>query len=529
MPEILDAAPTAHGYLVTPLTENINETDEGFLVVLDCPIARTGFQEYAVRDLPQESALELGIDTSNPNATIDLYRAEEDVFDPEFLASLNGKPITNGHPPGFVTPDTFSKYAMGHIQNVRRGDGPLEDGEWPIVADLVISAEPLVSMVRNKTVRDVSLGYDFAIERDGAKICQCGMVGNHAAIVPKGRAGDLISIGDEAGSPTLAPPAVERAATSTTSTATLTKKEHKPVANILKHLLGLGFKQYATDAEPEKVAEAVEAMAEDRKRTRDNEDPDDGVTEVTETQDRTKAKDRKGKDVEIGEVAKARDRARQKAHDDLDDMLDGNKSANDEDIKELKKLLDEFPMEEEAEEPVADADPSELEEVLGAGEEPDAEDEEVSACGDPACEGCAMDEEEAEPGEEIAASGEAEPVADRAHAADAARERGRATDAVRATLKMLRPFVARSNDSGLQNAFNTALSRVTRSSRATSSSYGEFGRAARTADKSRTGDEPAARRLARAADNGRAKVDPNVKLQKVYDDIRLGRDKGGNK
>ena len=53
MPEILDAAPTAHGYLVTQLTDHINETDEGFLVVLDCPIARTGFQEYAVKDLPQ--------------------------------------------------------------------------------------------------------------------------------------------------------------------------------------------------------------------------------------------------------------------------------------------------------------------------------------------------------------------------------------------------------------------------------------------------------------------------------------------
>ena len=297
------------------------------------------------------------------------------------------------------------------------------------------------------------------------------------------------------------------------------------MANILKHLLGLGFKQYATDAEPEKVAEAVEALAEDRKKARDNDDPDDGVTEVTETQDRGKARDRKGKDVEIGEVAKARDRARQKAHDDLDDMLDGKKPANDADIKELKKLLDEFPMEEEEEpEHVDDADPAELEEVLGKGEEPDAEDEEVSACGDPACEGCAMDEEEADPGEEIVESGEAEPVMDRARAADSV-GKARATDAVRATLKMLRPFVARSNDEGLKNAFNTALSSTTRSSRASVSGYGEFGRAARTADRSRTGAEPPARRLARAAD-GANKGDPNAKLQKVYDDIRLGRTKG---
>jgi hypothetical protein len=529
MPE--ETLELVHGYLVSPLSENISETPEGFLIVHACPVARTGWMSYLVKDLPQESARELGVDTSNHNAEIDLYRDEDDVFDPEFLASLEGKSVTDGHPPGFVTPDTFSKYAMGHIQNVRRGDEPLEDGEWPIVADLVISAEPLVSKVRNKQVRDVSLGYDFAIERDGAKICQCGMLGNHAAIVPKGRAGDLISIGDEAGSPSRAappepaalPPEPSAGHAASKINAVSTNKERPKVKISWSHIFGRGLRAMAADAEvdPEDLTQA--AMDFGKKHAADNEDPDDGVTEVTETQDKGKARDRKGKDVEIGEVAKARDRARQKAHDDLDDMLDGKKAANDEDIKELKNLLDAFPMEKDEEE-VADADPSELEEVLGKGEEPDAEDEEMSACGDPACEGCAMDEEEVDPGEEIVASGEEEPVMDRARAADSARVYGRAqaTDAVRATLKALRPFVARSNDSGLKNAFNTMLSSATRSSRASTGGYGEFGRAARTADQRRTGAEPAARRLARAND-GRGKEDPNVKLQQTYDDIRLGR------
>src|SRR5580658_8711591 len=102
MEQVIEATRTAHGYLVSPLSENISETPEGFLVVVGCPVARTGWQEYLVKDLPQQSAEELGVDMSNPGATIDLYRPPGEVFAPDFLASLNGKPITDGHPPEFV-------------------------------------------------------------------------------------------------------------------------------------------------------------------------------------------------------------------------------------------------------------------------------------------------------------------------------------------------------------------------------------------------------------------------------------------
>ena len=292
MPALEEWEITAHGFLASQLTEHIREMDDGSLVVEDCPIARTGFQTYAVRDLPQESARELGIDLSNPNASIDLYRPASEVFRPEFLASLEGRPIVDSHPPGFVTPENFNQYAKGHIQNVRKGE-QMEDGELPVIADLVISAEPLVSKVRNKTARDVSLGYDFAIRRDGKKITQCEMIANHAAIVPSGRAGDLISIGDAAPSespPTIAPSAnPQGAATSLTSTKAAQPKKEKPVANLLKHLKGLALTAYAKDSEdPEKVAEAAEVLnnetppaeATDKgkdSRTRDGESPDEPV------------------------------------------------------------------------------------------------------------------------------------------------------------------------------------------------------------------------------------------------------------
>jgi len=502
---------SAHGFLTSRLSDHIREMDDGSLVIEDCPIARTGFQEYAVRDLPQERARELGIDTKNPSATIDLYRPASEVFAPEFLASLEGRPITDGHPPGFVTPENFSEYSKGHIQNVRKGSEAMEDGEWPAIADLVISGEPLVSKVRNRQAREVSLGYDYGIRRDGNKIVQCDMVGNHNAIVPKGRAGDLIAIGDSLGeSPpdkvqTSAAAPVTRAST---INAVSTKKERKPVNNNLLHLLGLGLRAKAADAEtdPEELAQAAldvgefqkptaDKKARDKKRSRDEEEPeeeliaeDEADIEVTRTQDR-KARDRKTRDNADIEVTRTQDTHRKKMHDALDKLLneqgcaedDEEAEATDADLEELKKLLGEFFTEEEAE-PAhqADADPSELEEVLGAGEEPDAE-----------------DELEAEPGEELAPSGEAEleaddedpleeeeeavPVGDRARAKDSA-VRARAVDSARATLKMLRPAIARCNDSAVKKAFNSAYATVTRSSRASSGGYGQFSRTAQARD-----------------------------------------------
>ena len=549
--EVIDATQTAHGYLVSPLSEHINETPEGFLVVVGCPIARTGWQTYAVRDLPQESAKAMGIDLSNPSAEIELYRPEEEVFDPEFLASLNGKPIVDGHPPGFVTPDNYSQYAMGHIQNPRRGE-QLEDGEWPVIADLVISAEPLIGKVRNKIARDVSLGYDYGIERDGARINQCSMIGNHAAVVPKGRAGDLIAIGDAAEvstraappEPAASPPEPSAGHAALTNNELQPKKEKPKVKNIFHDLLGRGLKAFAADSEtsPEELAQAAMDVG---KHARDGE-----ITTEPEQQAIDRARRGRDKDPEFGpdiEETETQDAAaRRRAHDDLDEMLDARgkrgardnrRGAKDADVAALRDLINDYLGEEEQEpEHQEDADPSELEEVLGGGEEPDAEDGELCGCGDPACPGgCALDVE-ADPGEELEPSGEEELAEDRAGAADAytvvgsgrgttapvarrtapVRERANGVDAVKATLRMLRPFVARANDAKLNKAFNTALGSVSKASRANNGGYGEFAGAARGGERPRNPNPLLSR--ARAADG----ADPTAKLQKYYDERRKG-------
>jgi hypothetical protein len=439
-----------------------------------------------------------------------------------------------------VTPDNFSRYAMGHLQNPREAPEPMEDGERAIIADLVISGEPLVGKVRSKTVRDNSLGYDFGIERRGQKICQVSMMANHNAVVPSGRAGDLISIGDALAAPPepeASPPGSGNGHAAATDNAVQPKKEKPKVKNRVLDLLGRGFKALAADSEtdPEELAQAavdvgkyhdaasepdmdpeqqtLDAKRKARdKRARDNDDPEDEVTEETMTQDA----------------------ARKKAHDDLDAMLDGKKGkdkrkATDADIAALKDLIDDFLGEEEQEpehqDVVEDADPAELEEVLGAGEEPDAEDAEelpCPDCGAADCEGCGpkaaamKDSMEAEPGEELEPSGELALAHDAAPRRRVSRvERTQAQDAVMATLRMLKPFVARAKDNSLKLAFNTALAAATKPSRASSGDYGAFAGAARDRNRSM----PRSPMFARANDG----ADKNARLQKAYDDIRTGR------
>ena len=544
---------TAHGYLASPISDNIREMEDGTLVIESCPVARTGWMQYAIRDLPQEAARKLGVDVSNPSASIDLYRSPQDVFAPEFLASLNGRPICENHPPDFVTPETFSKYAQGHMQNVRKGDEPLENGEWPIVADLIISAEPLVSKVLNKELRELSLGYDYSIKRVGEQIRQVGMMGNHLAVVSSGRAGDEVRINDAApanqastrAAPSeteaIKPPGPGTRLVAQTVNASTTKKEKPKVKNNWKHIFGLGLRAKAADADtdPEELAELALDIG---KRGMDAEEE-----EVEEPIKDRKAKDRKkAKDLEEDPIDEDRepamDRRREAMHDALDKLMEGNESASDrkatdEDLNELGDMLKEFFGQEskepehkaddvvEEEEPeVVDADPAELEELLGAGEEPDAEDaveadpgEVIEPSGEEAL--VEDDAEEAEMGE-CAHCGEATDAAncpkcgckdrkakDKAKAADAAA-------GVKSTLKYLRPFIARSNDAAAKAAWNNAMALTTRSSKATTSSYGAFANSARARDSKRTGSAPPAVRAEEA----------NTKLQSVYDQLR---EKGG--
>ena len=172
----------AIAYYGTDLSPNQTETVEGYLICRNVPIARTGPQEYLARELMLDG---------DPERVVVVDRLPEDVFETATLASFEGKPVTDGHPPENVGPENFAAYARGHIQNVRRS------GDY-ILADLYINDAGLASEVRNGVKREVSCGYLCNYEPAGTGYKQSHIRGNHVAVVPRGRAGHDVAIQDAA-------------------------------------------------------------------------------------------------------------------------------------------------------------------------------------------------------------------------------------------------------------------------------------------------------------------------------------------
>ena len=188
-------------YFGTKISENVGETPDGFRVFLKNYLGRTGWQRYTVADLIKnftpERLAELQVDTSNPYASIDLYRPAEEVFAEQTITSAESKPVTDGHPPEFVDPDNFREYARGHITNVRKGAKALESGDWPIEADIIINDADLIRKI-DAGQKQLSLGYSYDLARDSDKLLQINFVINHCASVREARAGSEARIYDSA-------------------------------------------------------------------------------------------------------------------------------------------------------------------------------------------------------------------------------------------------------------------------------------------------------------------------------------------
>jgi hypothetical protein len=173
-------------YTVEKLGRNQEETPEGFLLCKNVPIARTGTQLYAAREVPE---LEAGND-----GTIIMERPEEEVFRPETIASVNGKPVTVDHPNDLVRPHTWRDLAVGVAQNARRG----ENGESDLLlADLLITDYEAIKQVRDTSGQEVSAGYNYnGIQISPGRGKQTDIWINHIALVDAARCGIRCSIKD---------------------------------------------------------------------------------------------------------------------------------------------------------------------------------------------------------------------------------------------------------------------------------------------------------------------------------------------
>lgn len=171
-------------YVTEQISPKLSETPEGFLVCQDVPITRTGILLYGENEVPLEA---------DSQGTIQIERNPEDVFLEETIKSFEGKPITISHPDDFVTPENWKDLAVGTIQNVRRGVNNEQDFMF---ADLLVTDESAIALVKGG-LREVSCGYDADYEQlSPGRGKQKNIIGNHIALVSKGRAGARCAIGD---------------------------------------------------------------------------------------------------------------------------------------------------------------------------------------------------------------------------------------------------------------------------------------------------------------------------------------------
>ena len=230
-----------YGYTISP---NQIETGEGFLICRNVPISRTGDQEYM--------GWEIGIPGAGGGQIVTVHRPPEEVFSTAALASFEGKPVTNDHPPVLIGPDDVKTYEMGHAQNVRRGDGEWEEYT---LADLHIHDRELIDAVQSGK-REISCGYECEYVPNGdGTYTQRNIRGNHVAVVERGRAGKRAAILDSD-----------------------KKKAKEPERKGNMNKKGLFFKLFG-QAVKDKSPEEIEQMAMDAAAALESEKPADGQAE----------------------------------------------------------------------------------------------------------------------------------------------------------------------------------------------------------------------------------------------------------
>lgn len=127
----------------------------------------------------------------NPDGSIRReLRDPKQVFDAASLESLEAVPVTDNHPPAMVTAENAATYTRGQV-----GDTVRRDGDH-IAAKITINDKALIDKMK-AGVREVSCGYTCDIDNTPGihpdygryDAVQTNIVYNHAAVLPRGRAG----------------------------------------------------------------------------------------------------------------------------------------------------------------------------------------------------------------------------------------------------------------------------------------------------------------------------------------------------
>jgi hypothetical protein len=167
-------------------------TSDGFLAVR-ARAAKSGVYAYSGSEVDPDNKHGL-----RDAASVNVLRDEATVFSPSSVRSFIGKPITDDHPSEAVTAANWRDHSRGIVM------GAMRDGDH-LAFDLVLMDAATIAKVEAGKV-ELSNGYSATLTHgdftaaDGTK-CQFrqdAVVGNHCAIVDRGRAGPTCRIGDAA-------------------------------------------------------------------------------------------------------------------------------------------------------------------------------------------------------------------------------------------------------------------------------------------------------------------------------------------
>jgi hypothetical protein len=170
-----------------PISPNKALTKEGFLICRNAVIASIGAREYALSETNEVKP--------NAEGKVFIMRPSDVLFSDDTINSLEGKPVTLGHPPvDSVTGDNWKQYAVGSISHVRKGEG-LTAG--CLVADLMIFEPKAIEAVFNGVAKELSCGFKSnVIDQGGGIGIETNFIGNHVALVPQGKGGATCSLKD---------------------------------------------------------------------------------------------------------------------------------------------------------------------------------------------------------------------------------------------------------------------------------------------------------------------------------------------
>ncbi|VEI57696.1 Uncharacterized protein conserved in bacteria [Pasteurella multocida] len=156
-------------------------TKDGYLVV-PATISKVGVFDY--------HASELGLQET---AVKKVARTENSLFSDRTLASFEGVPLTIGHPEQGVNAKNWKDLSVGVVRNVKRVGDTLAAEAW-------VYDENAIKLIQDEGIEELSCGYDCDIVTttvQDADFEMSPMIGNHVAIVAKGRCGPTVKFADE--------------------------------------------------------------------------------------------------------------------------------------------------------------------------------------------------------------------------------------------------------------------------------------------------------------------------------------------